>query len=126
MTSDPPSPAGSQQAKGGAEDGEGESGEEAAGGAESGSSLIHLFIYFPSAPFMRLHWRHLGGRVLRVKSLYFKYIGDKVGTMPEGSCDFKDFGKTLQYHFPQPFHVAKTKARLTLMRIISRRTSCSS
>lgn len=36
----PSSPTGPQQVKRGAEDGKGESGEEAAGGAESGASLL--------------------------------------------------------------------------------------
>lgn len=43
QTSEPSSVSpGSQQVKGGTEDGKGESGEEAAGGAESGRSLISL------------------------------------------------------------------------------------
>lgn len=42
MNSAHPPPAGSQSAKGVTEDGKGESGEEAAGGAEGGGSLLSL------------------------------------------------------------------------------------
>lgn len=43
-------PPGSQQAKRGTEDSKGESGEEAAGGAESGASLLSFYIFLCFIP----------------------------------------------------------------------------
>lgn len=68
---------GSQQAKGGAEDSEGESGEETAGGAESGGSL-HSFNIFQLFSLLslfynteQLHWRHYSPLFKGISIVFF-------------------------------------------------------
>lgn len=66
-------PSGSQQAKRGAEDSKGESGEEAAGGAASGASrlsFLHLSVFCNAKQLERF-----GGHVpFLPKALYFKSV----------------------------------------------------